>query len=152
MPTNKKPVLSILVDGDKRDRFADLCSEHGRSMAWAVNAFIDYCIENESINLLDASPTATDPEWLTRLWAMVADIKHGIRRMELSMVQSAVGAANAPVSPTEYLEPNETILEIEDCLEPLIEEEQAQIEQKQRYMAEFTARYGGKSSARNNIF
>jgi hypothetical protein len=50
MPTNKKPMLSILVDGEKRDNFSALCTAHGRSMSYAINAFIDKCLELETID------------------------------------------------------------------------------------------------------
>jgi antitoxin component of RelBE/YafQ-DinJ toxin-antitoxin module len=51
MPTNKKPMLTILVEGEKRSQFAQLCSERGSTMARAVNAFIDRCLSEGSIDL-----------------------------------------------------------------------------------------------------
>ncbi len=53
MPSNNKPVLSILVDGNKRDRFSDLCRRNGRPMSYAINQFIGRCLESDSI---DCSP------------------------------------------------------------------------------------------------
>jgi hypothetical protein len=50
MPSNNKPVLSILVDGEKRDQFSGLCRRNGRPMAHAINQFIDRCLESGSIN------------------------------------------------------------------------------------------------------
>lgn len=96
MPTNKKPVLSILIDGEKRGQFAELCARHGRPMSWAVNAFITRCLEQDSIALgasgaieidtvLD-SPLATtvDMEGLAELREMIAELNRNLKVVKVS--------------------------------------------------------------------
>jgi hypothetical protein len=91
MPTNKKPVLSVLIDGEKRSQFAELCARNSRPMAWAVNAFITRCLEKDSI-ALDASgaieidtvldsPLATtvDIEGLAELREMIAELSQNLK-------------------------------------------------------------------------
>jgi hypothetical protein len=90
MPTNKKPVLSVLVDGAKRDQFSQLCSSHGRPMAWAINAFIDQCLENDSIDGVFLPPTTTRSEGLAELREIVTDIRENLMRIGVYMPQEAI--------------------------------------------------------------
>ncbi len=96
MPTNKKPVLSVLIDGEKRRQFAELCARNSRPMAWAVNAFITRCIEQDSITLgasgaieidtaLDSLfPTARDIEGIAELREMIGQLSQSLKVMEVS--------------------------------------------------------------------
>jgi hypothetical protein len=90
MPTNKKPVLSVLVDGAKRDQFSQLCSNHGRPMAWAINAFIDQCLEYGSIDGVILPPTTTKSEGLAELREIVTDIRENLMRIGVWMPQEAI--------------------------------------------------------------
>lgn len=80
MPTNKKPVLSVLVDGEKRDQFARLCQKNGRPMAWAINAFISQCLEQDSIDLKPIS-SPSEVQKLTELQEMVAGLKQDLSQL-----------------------------------------------------------------------
>jgi hypothetical protein len=53
MTKNNKPVLSILIDKDKRDRFAEFSRRNNLSMGYLVNQAIDRMLETDSI---DTSP------------------------------------------------------------------------------------------------
>lgn len=84
MTTNKKPMLSVLVDEEKRTQFAQLCAKNGRPMAWAVNAFITRCLEQQSIDTVLASTPAVpaDAEGLAELREMVAELSQNLKRVE----------------------------------------------------------------------
>jgi hypothetical protein len=82
MPTNKKPVLSVLIDGEKRSQFAELCARNSRPMAWAVNAFITRCLEKDSIalgasgaiDIIASAPALTvDAEGLAKLREIIIE-------------------------------------------------------------------------------
>lgn len=51
MTKNNKPILSILIDDDKRVKFAALAKEHSLSMGYLVNQAIDRMLETGSINI-----------------------------------------------------------------------------------------------------
>jgi hypothetical protein len=48
---NNKPILSVLIDEDKRTKFADLARRHSLAMGWLVNQAIDKMIEADSIDV-----------------------------------------------------------------------------------------------------
>jgi hypothetical protein len=92
MPTNKKPMLSVLVDEERRTQFAGLCARNGRPMAWAVNAFITRCLEQDSITF--GAITAVElgskyplvmanAEGLAELRDMIANLGQDLKRMKL---------------------------------------------------------------------
>jgi hypothetical protein len=51
MGKNSKPILSVLVDEDKKEKFADIARRHKYSMGWLVNNCIDRMIEADSIDI-----------------------------------------------------------------------------------------------------
>lgn len=51
MAKNNKPILSILIDEDKRVKFADLARRNALSMSYLVNKAIDKMLEADSIEL-----------------------------------------------------------------------------------------------------
>ncbi|WP_310413004.1 hypothetical protein [Chamaesiphon sp. OTE_8_metabat_110] len=51
MAKNSRPILSVLIEGDKRTKFADLARRHSLSMGWLVNQAIDRYIESDSIDI-----------------------------------------------------------------------------------------------------
>ena len=57
---NNKPILSILIDEDKRSRFSDLARQNNLSMGWLVNQAIDKMLESGSINIYISSATLTE--------------------------------------------------------------------------------------------
>ncbi len=63
MTKNSRPILSVLIDEDKRTKFADLARRHSLSMGWLVNQAIDRMIEVDSIDIyrdsvMNVTPTA----------------------------------------------------------------------------------------------
>jgi hypothetical protein len=51
MGDNKKPILSVLVDEDKKRLFADLARAHNYSMGWLLNQAIDKMLEAGTIHI-----------------------------------------------------------------------------------------------------
>jgi hypothetical protein len=51
MAKNSKPILSVLIEEDKRTKFADLARRHSLSMGWLVNQAIDRMIDSDSIDI-----------------------------------------------------------------------------------------------------
>jgi hypothetical protein len=87
MPTNTKPVLSILIDREKRSQFSELCSKNGRPMAWAVNAFITRCLEEDSIALgtsgaIDVPALSVHAEGLAKLKEIIIELRQDLKRAE----------------------------------------------------------------------
>jgi hemolysin-activating ACP:hemolysin acyltransferase len=102
MPTNKKPMLSILVDEEKRTQFAALCAKNSRPMAWAVNSFIDHCLEQNSLTLgtsksIQEWGSMADTAGLAELREMIAELGQELKRMEASTFHIAIGEVDAVV-------------------------------------------------------
>lgn len=57
---NSKPILSILIDDDKRKRFAHLAGQHKLSMGWLVNQAIDKMLMADSIYIYKDSLDSTE--------------------------------------------------------------------------------------------
>ena len=57
---NSKPILSILIDEDKRSRFSELARQNNLSMGWLVNQAIDKMLESGSINIYTSSVRVTE--------------------------------------------------------------------------------------------
>lgn len=51
MTKNNKPILSILIDEDKRVKFADLAKRNNLSMSYLVNQAIDRMLETDSVDI-----------------------------------------------------------------------------------------------------
>jgi hypothetical protein len=51
MGKNSKPILSVLVDEDKKEKFADIARRNKYSMGWLLNDCIDRMIEADSIDI-----------------------------------------------------------------------------------------------------
>jgi predicted transcriptional regulator len=61
MGANSKPILSVLVDGEKKERFAELAKVHSRSMNWLLNQAIDKMLEAKTIHIYqDSSATPSE--------------------------------------------------------------------------------------------
>lgn len=57
---NSRPILSILIDEDKRSRFAALAGQHKLSMGWLVNQAIDKMLDSGSIDIYKSSIIPTE--------------------------------------------------------------------------------------------
>jgi hypothetical protein len=55
MGKNSKPILSVLVDEDKKEKFADLARRNKYSMGWLVNDAIDRMLAANSIDIYSDS-------------------------------------------------------------------------------------------------
>jgi hypothetical protein len=74
MAKNNKPILSVLVDEEKKERFSALAKENNYSMGWLLNQAIDKMLESGTIHIYRDSiaPTpsniapSTDIEELVR--------------------------------------------------------------------------------------
>ena len=62
---NSKPILSILIDEDKRSRFSELARQNNLSMGWLVNQAIDKMLESGSINIYTSSVNLTEDVTIT---------------------------------------------------------------------------------------
>ncbi len=55
MGKNNKPILSVLVDAEKKEQFADLARQHKQSMGWLLNDCIDRMLAANSIGIYSNS-------------------------------------------------------------------------------------------------
>jgi hypothetical protein len=80
MGKNNKPILSVLVDEDKKERFADLARRNKQSMGWVLNACIDRMLAADSIDLCRGSigDAATAPK-PAKAGLSVADVEELIK-------------------------------------------------------------------------
>lgn len=62
MTKNNRPILSVLVEQGKKDRFAKLAEENNLSMGWLLNQCIDKMLEANSIHIYgDSAQVANVP-------------------------------------------------------------------------------------------
>jgi hypothetical protein len=80
MGKNNKPILSVLVDADKKDRFADLARQHKQSMGWVLNDCIDRMLAANSIDIYMDSVGSTDnPQKSEKVGVSALDIEEMIK-------------------------------------------------------------------------
>jgi hypothetical protein len=153
MPSNNKPVLSILVDGEKRDQFSGLCRRNGRPMAYAINQFIDRCLESGSI---DCSPDYLEGSLNTdRLPETLRHSKHELKGSghergkqdllpEIEDFDSTADAEEEFYDPEKDFESPFMREDIEDPLpEPPIANNEPRVESaRERYDREYAEHYG----------
>jgi hypothetical protein len=60
MGKNTKPILSVLVDEDKKDKFAELARRHKYSMGWILNDCIDRMLAADSMDIYRGSASTED--------------------------------------------------------------------------------------------
>lgn len=126
MPTNKKPMLSVLVDKEKRNHFTQLCARNARSMSWVINSFITHCIEQDSIELwLEYPSVIADSEGLSELRDMMIELGRSLKQMEANTLYINIGES-------QVVEPLPTAVENSQCLK------------KQQIIAEMAERMGWK--------
>jgi hypothetical protein len=105
MAKNSKPILSVLIEEDKRTKFADLARRNNLSMGYLVNKAIDRMLEADSIdiygdsthtsvgNYVDSSVggmTRTDIEELVKLSVEAIDIEQLVKSYVDSCSSSVV--------------------------------------------------------------
>lgn len=93
MGKNNKPILSVLVDEDKKERFADLARRNKQSMGWVLNACIDRMLAADSIDLCRNSTgdAVTSPK-PAKVGLSVADVEELIKTYADSyMAASSIG-------------------------------------------------------------
>lgn len=144
MPTNKKPMLSVLVDEEKRSQFTQLCARNARSMSWVINSFITHCVEQDTIKLwLEYPSVMSDSEGLAELRDLLLKLGQDMKRMESSTIHIAIGEKDETShKPLETLhKPIESQLAMEEAYET-IEEDQAL--KKQQVITEIAKKMGWK--------
>jgi hypothetical protein len=92
MAKNNKPILSVLVDEEKKERFSALAKENNYSMGWLLNQAIDKMLESGTIHIYRDSIAPTPSNI-----APSADIEE--------LVRSYVEKAITPLS-NEYVQKN----------------------------------------------
>jgi predicted transcriptional regulator len=88
MGENKKPILSVLVDEDKKTKFSNLAREHNYSMGWLLNQAIDKMLEAGTIHIYRDSVLPIDAVAVKSL--PTTDIEEVIR----SYVDKALSPVN----------------------------------------------------------
>jgi hypothetical protein len=89
MGDNKRPILSVLVDEDKKTKFANLAREHNYSMGWLLNQAIDKMLAADTIHIYRDSIEPID-----KTDSPPTDIEALVK----SYVDSAIEKAIAPIS------------------------------------------------------
>ena len=93
MGKNNKPILSVLVDEDKKERFAELVRQNKRSMGWVLNECIDLMLKANSIDLCIGSigDTITAPK-PAKVELSVTDVEEIVRAyVDNNLNTSSVG-------------------------------------------------------------
>ena len=124
MGKNSKPILSVLVDEDKKEKFADLARRNKYSMGWLVNDAIDRMLAADSIEIYNnstgniESTSKFDPVSISR--ADIEEmIKNSIGNIDIEeMVKSSI--ANLGITSIDINDVEEMIkTSIEVALEPI---------------------------------
>ena len=80
MAVNNKPILSILIDDEKRSRFAALAKDNKKSMGWIVNQAIDRMLEADSIEMfLDSEDKPTQKNQQSSTGLSIGDVEKLIK-------------------------------------------------------------------------
>ena len=92
---NSKPILSILIDEDKRSRFSDLARQNNLSMGWLVNQAIDKMLESSSINIYISSATLTEDIATTSAGYIDELVKKAVEKHSASILDIEVMLTNS---------------------------------------------------------
>jgi hypothetical protein len=60
MGKNTKPILSVLVEEEKKEKFAELARRHKYSMGWLLNDCIDRMLAADSMDIYRGSASTED--------------------------------------------------------------------------------------------
>ena len=97
---NNKPILSILIDEDKRSRFSELARQNNLSMGWLVNQAIDKMLEAGSINIYTSSVRNTEDVSITSVGQIETLAKEAIDKYSVEifdvevMLMNSIGIVN----------------------------------------------------------
>jgi hypothetical protein len=99
MGKNSKPILSVLVDEDKKEKFADIARRNKYSMGWLLNDCIDRMIEADSIDIYGEPARSPQSPNINTSSIGISDIenliKTSIDNLDIeSMVKTYVSSAN----------------------------------------------------------
>ena len=92
---NNKPILSVLIDEDKRSRFSELARQNNLSMGWLVNQAIDKMLESGSINIYISSATLTDNVTTTSAAYIDKLVKKAVEKHSASILDIEVMLTNS---------------------------------------------------------
>ena len=93
MGKNSKPILSVLVDEDRKDKFSELARRYKYSMGWLLNDCIDRMLESDSIDIYRGSVSVED----IHRPSTDGSISIGISAESIDeMIRSAIASLNVP--------------------------------------------------------
>jgi hypothetical protein len=99
MAKNSKPILSVLIDEDKRTKFADLARRHSLSMGYLVNKAVDRMLELDSIDIYGESTRSPQLPSINTSSIDIADVENLINTSIANLDLKSLIAAQLP--PTE---------------------------------------------------
>jgi hypothetical protein len=113
MAKNSKPILSVLIDEDKRTKFADLARRHSLSMGYLVNKAVDRMLELDSIDIYGESARSPQPPNIDISSIDITDVEDLINTSIANLDLKSIIAAQLP--------PTETPPDIEQIVKEQVE-------------------------------
>jgi hypothetical protein len=113
MAKNSKPILSVLIDEDKRTKFADLARRHSLSMGYLVNKAVDRMLELDSIDIYGESTRSPQPPNIGTSSIDITDVENLINTSIANLDLKSIIAAQLP--------PTETPPDIEQIVKEQVE-------------------------------
>lgn len=113
MAKNSKPILSVLIDEDKRTKFADLARRHSLSMGYLVNKAVDRMLELDSIDIYGESARSPQSQNIDTSSIDIADVENLINTSIANLDLKSIIAAQLP--------PIETPPDIEQIVKEQVE-------------------------------
>jgi hypothetical protein len=113
MAKNSKPILSVLIDEDKRTKFADLARRHSLSMGYLVNKAVDRMLELDSIDIYGESTRSPQPSNIGASSIDITDVENLINTSIANLDLKSIIAAQLP--------PTETPPDIEQIVKEQVE-------------------------------
>lgn len=92
---NNKPILSILIDEDKRSRFSELARQNNLSMGWLVNQAIDKMLESGSIDIYISSVRIAEDTAITSAGYIDELVKKAVEKHSASISHIEVMLINS---------------------------------------------------------
>jgi hypothetical protein len=113
-------------------------------MSWAVNSFIDYCLEQNSLTFgmsksIHEWGSMADAEGLAELREMIAELGQELKRMEASTFHIAIGEVDAVVEASHQPWESQPIEE-----EVYVTVDDSQALKKQQFITEMAEKMGWK--------
>ena len=114
MGKNTKPMLTVLVEGDKLQQFRDYALSKEVSMGWVVNRLLDRVLSGE-LDVMGDSPS------IEKARGYVENTSTGLTREDVeSMIKSSIDNLNIPSIDSSVIEELARV-SIETALEPIKE-------------------------------